>query len=59
MKVRYSHLSLAERRRIERWRHAKMSPDEMAHRRGRHGSTIFRELWRNHFHDSEAPRLSG
>lgn len=59
MKVRYSHLSLAERRRIERWRHAKMSPDEMAHRLGRHRSTIFRELRRNHFHDSEAPRLSG
>lgn len=31
----------------------------MAHRLGRHRSTIFRELWRNHFHDSEAPRLRG
>ena len=45
--------------RIERWRHARMSPDEMAHRLGRHRSTIFRELRRNHFHDSEVPRLSG
>lgn len=31
----------------------------MAHRLGRHGFTIFRELRRNHFHDSEAPRLRG
>ena len=59
MKVQHSHLSLAERRRIERWRHAKMSPDDMAHRLGRHRSTIFRELRRNHFHDSEVPRLRG
>ena len=59
MKVRYSHLSLADRRRIERWRHARMSPDEMARRLGRHRSTIFRELRRNHFHDSEVPKLSG
>ena len=59
MKVRYSHLSLAERRQIERWRHAKMSADEMARRLGRHRSTIFRELRRNHFHDPEAPRLNG
>ena len=59
MKVRYSHLSLADRRRIERWRHARMSPDEMARRLGRHRSTIFRELRRNHFHNSEVPKLSG
>lgn len=59
MKVRYSHLSLPDRRRIERWRQAKMSPDEMARRLGRHRSTIFRELRRNHFHDSEVPTLSG
>ena len=58
MKVQHSHLSLAERRRIERWRHAKMSPDDMAHRLGRHRSTIFRELRRNHFHHSEVLRLS-
>ena len=36
-----------------------MSPDEMARRLGRHRSTIFRELRRNHFHDSEVPTLSG
>jgi len=59
MKVRFSHLSLSDRRKIERWRHAKLSPDEIARRLGRHRSTIFRELKRNHFHDSEIPKLSG
>ncbi|WP_314188463.1 IS30 family transposase [Paracoccus yeei] len=59
MKVRFSHLSLSERRKIERWRQMKLSPDEMARRLGRHRSTIFRELRRNHFHDSDIPKLSG
>ncbi|ATQ58109.1 hypothetical protein PYTT13_19900 (plasmid) [Paracoccus yeei] len=59
MKVRFSHLSLSERREIERWRQMKLSPDEMARRLGRHRSTIFCELRRNHFHDSEVPKLSG
>ena len=34
MKVRFSHLSLLERRKIERWRQMKLSPDEMARRLG-------------------------
>ncbi len=42
MKVRFSHLSLSERRKIERWRQMKLSPDEMARRLSRHRSTIFR-----------------
>ncbi len=56
--MRYSHLSLSERRKIERWRQMKLSPHEMARRRGRRRSTIFRELRRNHFHDSNIPKLS-
>jgi hypothetical protein len=48
MKVRFSHLSLSERCKIERWRQMKLSPDKMAHRLGWHRSTIFRELRRNH-----------
>ena len=35
MKVRFSHLSLSERRKIERWRQMKLSPDEMARKRSR------------------------
>lgn len=59
MKVRYSHLSYVERRKIERWRHAKMSATEIARRLGRHRSTVFRELRRNHYHDAEIRELTG
>ncbi len=59
MKIRFSHLSVSERRKIERWRQAKLSPDEMARRLGRHRSTIFRELRRNRFVDAELPDLNG
>lgn len=59
MKTRFSHLTLEDRRQIERWRHARLSPDEMAQRLGRHRSTIFRELRRNRYHDVELPHLSG
>jgi transposase, IS30 family len=58
MKVRFSHLSLLERRKIERWRQMKLNPEEMARRLDRHRSTIFRELRRNHFHDIDVPKLS-
>ncbi|MEH6524370.1 MAG: helix-turn-helix domain-containing protein [Sulfitobacter sp.] len=51
----YTQLSITQRRRIERWRHAKAPVDEMARvlRRGR--STIFRELKRYHFSDESMP----
>ncbi len=45
----YTQLSITERRRIERWRHAKVPVDEMARVLKRCRSTIFRELKRNHF----------
>ncbi|WP_414695476.1 helix-turn-helix domain-containing protein [Pedomonas sp.] len=35
----YSHISLKERRKIERWRVAKISVDIMAEKLGRHRST--------------------
>lgn len=49
MDMNYIQLSFEERRRIERWRGAKISPDEMARVLGQHHSAIFRELVRNHF----------
>ncbi|WP_162683462.1 helix-turn-helix domain-containing protein [Rhodobacteraceae bacterium DSL-40] len=58
MKRRYSQLSLDNRRRIERLRHAQVSADEIARRLGRHRSTIFRELVRNRHHDAEIPELT-
>lgn len=55
----YSQLSITERRKIERWRHAKVPVDEMARVLGRCRSTIFRELKRNHFSDPCLPKCEG
>jgi IS30 family transposase len=56
---KYGHLSLEERRRIERWRQANVSATTIARTLGRHRSTIFRELRRNHFRDNELPDVVG
>ena len=55
----YSQLSITERRKIERWRHAKVPVDEMARVLKRCRSTIFRELKRNHFSDECMPKCDG
>jgi len=55
----YSQLSVDERKEIERWRHAKVSVEEMARVLNRHRSTIFREIRRNHFHDAGLPKVRG
>lgn len=55
----YSQLSVTERRRIERWRHAKVPVNEMVRVLGRCRSTIFRELKRNHFSDPCMPKVVG
>ena len=59
MGTKYGHLSVEDRRRIERWRAARVSPTEMARVLGRHRSTIFRELQRNHFADRSMPKVVG
>ena len=55
----YPHLSLEERRKLAKWREAKMLVPEIADRLGRAPSTIYREIKRNHFEDDELPYLSG
>ena len=55
----YDQLSITERRKIERWRHAKVPVDEMARVLKRCRSTIFRELKRNHFSDESMPGCDG
>jgi IS30 family transposase len=55
----YSHLSLEERRRIAKWREAKMPIAEIADRLGRDASTVYRYLRRNHYDDKELPELNG
>ena len=55
----YTQLSITERRRIERWRHAKVSVDEMARVLKRCRSTILREVKSNHFSDESMPKHDG
>ena len=55
----YPHLSLEERRKIDKWREAKMPVPEIADRLGRAPSTIYRELKRNTYEDKELPELNG
>tara|TARA_R110002074_G_scaffold396396_1_gene585756 strand:- start:59 stop:403 length:345 start_codon:yes stop_codon:yes gene_type:complete len=55
----YNQLSITERRRIERWRHAKVPVDEMVRVLKRCRSTIFRESKRNHFSDECMPGCDG
>lgn len=57
MKRSYSHISLDEREKIERWRAAGVAVDVISERLGRHRSTIFCELNRNRFADTEMPEL--
>ena len=53
------HLSLEERRKIAKWREGKMPVPEIADRLGRAASSIYREIKRNVFDDTELPELSG
>ena len=55
----YKWSSITERRKIERWRHAKVPVDEMARVLKRCRSTIFRELRRNHFSDESMSKHDG
>lgn len=55
----YSHLRLDERRRIAKWFEAKMPITEMADRLGRSASTLYRDIKRNRYTDTELPELNG
>ena len=55
----HMELSLDERRRIERLKHASVPASEIASQLRRHRSTIYRELARNRFSDEENPYLDG
>ena len=59
MERTYSQIDMDERRKIARWRTAGISVDVIAEKLGRHRSTIFRELRRNAFTDSQMPKLNG
>lgn len=59
MGCNYGHLNFQERIKIAKWRDARMPVPEIADRLGRAPSTIYRELRRNHFDDTELPELNG
>lgn len=55
----HTELDLRERRAIEDMLHAKIPVRQIAVEIGRHRSTVYRELKRNHYEDRELPDLSG
>ena len=55
----HTELDLRERRTIEDMLNAKCSVDEIASEIGRHRSTVYREINRNRFEDTELPELNG
>ncbi len=55
----YTQLSITERCRIERWRHAKVPVREIARVLQRSKATIHRELKRNFFSDECMPKCDG
>ncbi len=55
----YSHLTLADRRRLYQLKERKVPIGEMARQLGRHRSTIYREIKRNTFQDRELPDYDG
>jgi len=59
MGAAYSQLSIGERKKIERWRQAKVSVEVLSRVLKRRRSTIFREIRRNHFHEADMPKVRG
>ena len=57
MELAHTELDLRERRAIKDMLNAKMAVSKIATHLGRHRSTIYREIKRNHFADGELPYL--
>ena len=55
----YPHLNLEERRKLAKWLEAKIPVKEIADNLQRAPSTIYREIRRNTFSDTELPQLNG
>jgi IS30 family transposase len=55
----YPHLNLEERRKLAKWLEAKIPVKEIADNLQRAPSTIYREIRRNTYSDTELPQLNG
>ena len=55
----YSQITLAERRRLFELKQLKVPLGDIARLMGRHRSTIYREIKRNSFRDTELPEYNG
>ncbi len=55
----HRELSLRDRRTIEDMLNAKIPVREIAAEIGRHVSTVYRKIKRNHYDDKELPELNG
>jgi len=55
----YSQITLAERRRLFEVKELKVPLGDIARLMGRHLSTIYREIKRNSFRDTEIPDYNG
>ena len=55
----YPHLNLEERRKLANWLDAKIPVKEIADNLCRAPSTIYREIRRNYYSDTEIPELNG
>lgn len=51
----YTQITLSERRRLFELKQLKVPLGDIARLMGRHRSTIYREIKRNSFHDTEIP----
>ena len=59
MGTHYCHLKLDERRKLAKWLEAKIPVKEIADNLQRAPSTIYREIRRNTYSDTELPQLNG
>lgn len=55
----YTQITLSERRRLFELKQLKVPLGDIARLMGRHRSTIYREIKRNSFHDTEIPDYNG
>ncbi|WP_187428422.1 hypothetical protein ROLI_043330 [Roseobacter fucihabitans] len=59
MGATYAQLSITERRKTERWRHARVPVNEMARVLKRYRATIYHDIKRNGYTNESMPEYAG